>query len=69
MWTDHNEREIQVLLVKNKIITDKKQKNIKDCIHTSTGGIPVGGLVKKPSEKRIKKIKNIVNQWFQRKNS
>lgn len=60
---------MQVFLVKNKIITDEKQKNIKYCIHTSTGGIPEGGLVKKPPEKGIKKIKDIFNKWFQRKNS
>jgi len=57
------------LFIKDKIVADEKEKNIKYSIHTTTSSIPVCCLVKKPFEKGIKKIKDIINQWFQRKNS
>ena len=64
---DHNEGKIQVLLIQNKIITDEKQENIKYRIYSSTGCITVCCAVENPSEKRIKKIKDMFNVWFQKK--
>jgi hypothetical protein len=55
------------LLVKDKIIADEKKKNIKNSVYSPTDCIPIGCLIKKPFEKWIKKIENIVNQWFQKK--
>jgi hypothetical protein len=55
------------LFFKNKIIADKKKKYVKNSVYSPTGCIPVGSPVKKPPEERIKKIKDIFDQWFQRK--
>jgi hypothetical protein len=55
------------LFIKDKIVAQEKEEYIKNSIHTPAGGIPVGSLVKKLSEKGIKKVKCIINQWFQKK--
>ncbi len=67
MRADDNKGKIEVLFIKDKIIADKKEEYIKNSIYTSTSSIPVGCPVKNPPEKRIKKIKDIFNQWFQKK--
>ncbi len=56
MWADDQVWHLKVLFFKNEIVTDKKQKNIKNRVNPTTGSITKSGFVKKTFEKWIKKI-------------
>jgi hypothetical protein len=63
--TYYDEIKIEVFFLKNKIVIDKKEENIKKCIHASTCGITKSGLIEKPPKKGICKIKYGFNIVFQ----
>jgi len=48
MRTNNQKIQIQVFSLKNKIITDEKEENIKNCIYPSTCGITKSGFIEKP---------------------
>jgi hypothetical protein len=56
--THGSERSINDLLLKNKIITDKINENVKQGVPASAGHIPEGLQRQQPAEWRIKKIYN-----------
>jgi hypothetical protein len=56
MWTNHHKRQHQHFLLEQKIIDQKKQKNIEDGIDSSTCRITEGSTIKEPLKQRIKEI-------------
>lgn len=56
MGLEYDKAQVQVLLVQDKIITDKKNEDIQKCIASPAGRITEGLNRHDPAEWRIEKI-------------
>lgn len=57
----NSKSQLDILFVKNKIVGNKINKNIKHCIASATGDVPEGLQRNIPSEWRVKEINHPTN--------
>jgi hypothetical protein len=64
MGLKYQQAQVEVLLMQDKIITDKKNENIQQGIPPAAGGITKGLQRHNPAKWRIEKINKRYNPFF-----